>query len=112
MTIRLECPQCRTSLELPDAPPPGKSVRCPTCNAVFTPAADLVALEEDEGEDQPRRKKKKKKRAGTPIWLQIVGAAICLTIIGFCIAIVVIKRTPDDKDKEPERIERPRRVIN
>jgi phage FluMu protein Com len=100
MATRLRCPQCRTTLEIPGEVPVGKTVRCPACNTVFTRTAD-VADEEDEEEDRPRRKlkKRKKHKAGTPIWLQVVGAVICLAIIGFCIAIVVAKRSPKDEDK-------------
>lgn len=97
MATRLRCPQCRTRLEIPGDVPVGKSVRCPQCQTVFVRAAEPDEEDFDEEYDErPRRKGKRKKKSGTPIWLQIVGAVICLTIIGVCIAIVVAKRDPDN----------------
>ncbi len=112
MTAHVKCPQCGSTLELPGEVPAGKSVRCPRCNTVFANSPEVAAeAEEGEEEDRPRLKKKKKKRATTPIWLQIVGATICLAIIGFCIAIVFVKRNPDDRpDPDADRPQNIRRV--
>lgn len=102
---RLQCPHCRAALEVPGMPPAGQSVRCPMCNRVFAAAVPLNPPDEDENdqeddeeeEDRPRRKlkKKKKQRPKTPLWLTIVGAVLCLAVIGASLAIMFAKRTPE-----------------
>jgi thiol-disulfide isomerase/thioredoxin len=45
MSATVNCPQCNTSLEMPDELPAGKRLQCPDCGAAFAPprAADRAA---------------------------------------------------------------------
>lgn len=50
--VKYPCPQCKTSLKLKSAVPPGKKIKCPKCEATFTPvpeAAKPAAALHDDG---------------------------------------------------------------
>lgn len=48
VTVTCTNPECRASLKLPDAPPPGKKLRCPRCQTAFVPPAKAAPLGETD----------------------------------------------------------------
>ena len=40
MSVTVNCPECQTSLDLPDEIPAGKPLRCPNCGAPFSVPED------------------------------------------------------------------------
>jgi hypothetical protein len=45
MSRRFACPHCDAGLQLTNAPPPGKKIRCPRCDSVFPYRADALQSE-------------------------------------------------------------------
>src|SRR5688500_552666 len=61
LTVTCPNPECKTTLKLASAPPPGKKVRCPRCKTTFVPPAeaapppepDAIALAPEAGKTCP-----------------------------------------------------------
>ncbi len=101
----LSCPECDSPLRLPDAPAPGKRLKCPRCAAVFEAPGDedeeprrrrpARAAEDADEEDGPRTRRRKSARrrqnsgggAGLVVGLVAGGIVLLLVVGGVGIAV-------------------------
>lgn len=92
--IRLTCPECDATVRLSRDVSPGKKVRCPKCDAVFSP---------DNSGDLPRRSKSREKQpvGGVhPALIVVPAVAAALLVYGGTVAAVIIKEKRANKDDQ------------
>jgi predicted Zn finger-like uncharacterized protein len=72
--IKAVCPECAAVLSLGESATPGKNVRCPKCDTVFTVPDESVASTEPNV--RPRRFKTKKQSSPVGTIIAIVAASV------------------------------------
>jgi hypothetical protein len=80
--IKAVCPECAAVLALGESVTPGKNIRCPKCQTVFTVPDDVAgaapARSAEAASARPRRFKAKKKSSQSGAMIAIIAASILL----------------------------------
>jgi hypothetical protein len=82
--IKAVCPECAAVLALGESVTPGKNIRCPKCQTVFTVPDEVAeaAPVRSAAAAPPRRRFKAKKKSAQPGVMIAVIAASILLIVG------------------------------
>jgi hypothetical protein len=124
--FNVACPNCRATLQAPNAPAPGSKMRCPKCHEVFTlargapqppvaqgrplakaapatppaPARPQRCRPDEDKEEETRARKKKKlaaKGPGNPMMRIVVGVVALGVITVFGVVVVIALVSNTDK---------------
>lgn len=123
MPFSVECPECRTPLEVDDEHREWK-VRCPQCRHEFrpvdAPAADLVEVAEDDDAPRPRRRRRRRREyEGDPeadpevgareiakpaLALELTGWASLVLTLAVSVILVVVGVAQGNQPRQPKQV--------
>src|SRR6266545_3715209 len=125
MSFSVDCPECRTPLEVADEHRNWK-VRCPQCRHEFRPvdaaaAPDLLEVVADEEvEDEPRRRRRRRyendaadpeagaREIAKPAFaLEVTGWIYVLIALAVCVGLILFGLALEDQPKPPQRANAP-----
>jgi predicted Zn finger-like uncharacterized protein len=117
MPLRIECPNCQTTLEIPENAL-GRQVQCPSCKGLISVAAEPEPESKGQPEKKPGRRKGKRRRdddrprrptqkaSPSNFWLFVgIGAAAVVGIIGIAVLLLWPRNNPKVTEDNYHRIE-------